>query len=204
MNWAAYLAVPAVGWAERSERKRGREKGDRSIFLYGSLKIAPRDKKNRSVPFFVLENLLQRMPAILCVRPDLGGPTAVIDGLRPGFADQYLGTFDFVYCAETRLASGLHAEAFSGHYHGQRCALQAGYGNNAGDLGEQGDVLLVVHFVEDRLLFGVDVHTGDKKVAGLHGHGFTPWDSRIHQAPRFGASVPKTAAAHEEARPGRQ
>ena len=113
------------------------------------------------------------MAAIAGVGAHLLRPAAGIDRIAPGGAGQDFRGFQGV--EGVVLGFALHDDftGFPAHTDDQFLGLKAGYGQDAGDLGQQGAMLGVIDFVEPGFLRRLHIHTGDKQVTGRDGHCYT-------------------------------
>src|SRR5712691_276201 len=117
----------------------------------------------------LLADLIECVPPIAGVWPDLAGPAAQLDRLCPRSADQHVRPLDLVEGAVTRplvrdllfLAADAHGEGF---------AFGAGDGLHAGHLEQIGYVLGVVDLIEESLLVRIHVHARDEEVFRVDRH----------------------------------
>src|SRR4051812_39947007 len=78
-----------------------------------------------------LQDPAQHVATVARKRPHLCGPTAELDGLRPGAAGKHLGALQLVVRAVARLALGNEGLLLSPDEHGERDAHRTSYREHA-------------------------------------------------------------------------
>src|SRR5438552_1559681 len=133
-------------------------------------KSRPRALTRPFYPGRSADSAVQEVAAIGGVRPDLGRPAALFDGLGPGLARQDLGALDLVEGAEARLAFDHDGLDLAPDRDLERLDLEAGDRDHPGDGQEARDVLTVVDSVKQRFLVGADVHRGGEHIGRVARH----------------------------------
>ena len=110
-----------------------------------------------------LADLIERVPPIAGVGPDLAGPAPQFNRLGPRRADEHVWPLDLVEGAIPwpRVRDLLRCAADA---HGEGFALDAGDGVDAGHLEQIGDVLGVIDLIEEFLLIWIHVHARDEEI----------------------------------------